>query len=115
MACERQAADISTPGTKRMPLARAPRSASSKPAMVSWSVSANTSTPAAAARSTSSAGRKAPSEQVEWVCKSMLSKPHRLQLIARQHDEALSAFETVVGVVERIGAQQTSLAFGVAV
>ncbi len=45
-----QVTEISTPGTKRMPSARAASAAWASPASSSWSVSASTVTPFAAAR-----------------------------------------------------------------
>ena len=45
--------------------------ASAHPAVVSWSVSPTTSSPARAAAAMSSVGVSVPSEQVEWVWGSM--------------------------------------------
>src|SRR5262249_1095015 len=45
--------------------------ASTHPAVVSWSVNASTSRPAAAADSTRRAGVSVPSEQREWACRSI--------------------------------------------
>src|SRR5918999_6173139 len=50
---------------------RSAAAASVQPTVVSWSVIARTSTPAAAATATSSAGLSVPSDAVEWACKSM--------------------------------------------
>ena len=54
-----------------MPTSRAVRSASGQPSAVSWSVSATTSSPAAAAARTSSSGDSVPSLAREWVWRSM--------------------------------------------
>ncbi len=45
--------------------------ASAWPRVVSWSVSATTSRPVAAALRTNWAGVSVPSDAVEWVCRSM--------------------------------------------
>ena len=63
-------AEISTAGTTRTPWRSPARSASATPATVSWSLSASSSTPARAARSTTSAASSAPSEFVECDCRS---------------------------------------------
>ena len=58
-------------GHERDPvLARAAACAALTPATVSWSVSASSRTPAAAAAATTAAGSSAPSEHVEWDCRS---------------------------------------------
>src|SRR4051794_13015963 len=62
--------DSSMPGTIVSPGGRA-ASTAAQPAVVSWSVSATTSRPAAAAVAISSAGRSVPSDTEEWVCRSM--------------------------------------------
>ena len=62
--------DSSQPGTSVSPAGRA-ATASSQPAVLSWSVSATTSRPAARAALISWAGVNVPSEAVEWVCRSM--------------------------------------------
>ncbi|GAA3133057.1 hypothetical protein GCM10017687_56340 [Streptomyces echinatus] len=62
--------DSSAPVTRVSPSGSAPI-ASAYPRVVSWSVSATTSSPAAAAWRTSSAGVSVPSEAVEWQCRSM--------------------------------------------
>ncbi len=62
--------DSSAPVTSVRPSGSA-STASRCPPTVSWSVSAMTSRPAAAALATSSAGVSVPSEAVEWVCRSM--------------------------------------------
>ena len=67
-----QVTEISTPGMKRMPSARAASAAWASPASSSWSVSASTVTPFAAARRTTSAGASVPSEIVEWQWRSKL-------------------------------------------
>ena len=67
-----QVTEISTPGTKRMPSVRAASAAWASPASSSWSVSASTVTPFAAARRTISAGASVPSEIVEWQWRSKL-------------------------------------------
>ena len=58
-------------GDEGEPARAAAATASACPPVVSWSVSATTSRPAAAALRTSSAGVSVPSEAVEWVCRSM--------------------------------------------
>src|SRR5437870_3930101 len=63
-------AEISTAGTIRIPCCWPAAIASETPLMVSWSDSASCSTPAAAARSTTSAAGRAPSECVECDCRS---------------------------------------------
>src|SRR6266511_6082101 len=64
-------ADSSTPGTKPMPTSWATAAASPSPSVVSWSVSATTSSPRSRASRTSSAGVNVPSERVEWACRSI--------------------------------------------
>ena len=55
------------PGTSPMPSSRALAEASAQPAVWSWSVNATTSSPAAAAAVTRSAGDSVPSEMCECV------------------------------------------------
>src|SRR4051794_26911980 len=62
--------EISAPRTRVSPLGSA-STASAQPPVVSWSVSATTSSPAARALRTNSAGASVPSEAVLWVCRSM--------------------------------------------
>ena len=64
----------SAPRTSDMPAGSA-ATAASHPPVVSWSVRASTSTPAAAAAATSSAGESVPSELVECVWRSMRGRP----------------------------------------
>src|SRR3990170_9071444 len=66
-----QTQEISVPRTSRRPLGSA-ASASAHPRVVSWSVSATTSSPASAAAATSSAGVSVPSEAELWVCRSAI-------------------------------------------
>ena len=77
--CRSSAAPSSTPRSTVRPRAVPARTASSAPSMVSWSVTASTWMPAAAAFSTSAAGAYCPSDAVEWVWRSartvMLSSP----------------------------------------
>ena len=65
-----QVTDISTPGMSSTPNLLAADAASRSPEVLSWSVSAIMSTPAAAARPTSSPGARDPSEAEEWVWRS---------------------------------------------
>ena len=58
------------PGTTVRPAGRA-ASAADQPAVVSWSVSATTSSPAPRAVASSSAGLSVPSDTEEWVCRSI--------------------------------------------
>jgi hypothetical protein len=58
------------PGTTVSPGGRA-ASATDQPAVVSWSVSATTSRPAARAVASNSAGLSVPSDTEEWVCRSI--------------------------------------------
>src|ERR1035441_2383042 len=86
--------DISIPGSSVSPAGRAAR-ASWWPATVSWSVSAITSSPAAWACRTTSAGGSVPSDAVLWLCRSarplatLAGKPRRrrterqVQVLAR--------------------------------
>ena len=67
------AVDTSRPFTRRMPTRSAASCASSHPTVVSWSVSATTSSPAFFAFSTSSVGVSVPSERLEWVWRSMFT------------------------------------------
>src|SRR5919107_2298633 len=62
--------DSSMPGTTVRPGGRA-ASAADQPAVVSWSVSATTSSPAPRAVARSSAGVSVPSDTEEWVCRSI--------------------------------------------
>ena len=64
-------ADTSVPRTSAMPCRRAAAAACDQPAVVSWSVRATTSSPAAAASATTCAGAPVPSDAVEWVWRSM--------------------------------------------
>ena len=64
----------SAPRTSDMP-AGSTAAAALHPLVVSWSVSARTSRPAAAAAATTPAGESVPSEAVEWVCRSMRGRP----------------------------------------
>src|ERR1019366_6835756 len=85
---------ISIPGSSVSPAGRAAR-ASWWPATVSWSVSAITSSPAAWACRTTSAGGSVPSDAVLWLCRSartlatLAGKPRRrrterqVQVLAR--------------------------------
>ncbi len=66
--------EISAPVTRVSPAGSA-SAAAAWPATVSWSVRATTSSPAARAAVTSSAGESVPSEAVEWVCRSMSTPP----------------------------------------
>src|ERR1035438_8806866 len=63
-------AEISTAGTTRTPSRSPAAMAPDKPLTVSWSDSASSSTPASAARWTTSAADSAPSEWVECDCRS---------------------------------------------
>jgi hypothetical protein len=63
--------EISVPRTSATPVALTALAASSQPAVVSWSVSAITSTAARWAARISSPGVSVPSEHVECVCRSM--------------------------------------------
>ncbi len=67
--------EISMPGTRATPSARAAREASAQPSVESWSVSATTSRPAAAAAAITVAGASVPSETFEWACRSILTCP----------------------------------------
>src|SRR4051794_29241947 len=62
--------DSSTAGTRRSPWSCAAACASGTPSTVSWSLSARSSTPAAAAAATTLAGVSAPSEYTECDCRS---------------------------------------------
>ena len=66
--------EISAPRTSRSPDGSA-SVASAQPRVVSWSVSATTSRPAAAAARTRSAGVSVPSEAELWVWRSMRTGP----------------------------------------
>ncbi|CAM5724311.1 hypothetical protein SFUMM280S_11044 [Streptomyces fumanus] len=68
--------DSSAPVTSVSPSGSA-AIASACPRVVSWSVSATTSSPAAAALRTSSAGVSVPSDAVEWQCRSMRTADSR--------------------------------------
>src|SRR3954452_11371371 len=63
--------EISTPGTSVTPVRGTAAAASSQPAVVSWSVSATTSSPAWAASASTSDGGDVPSEAVEWTWRSI--------------------------------------------
>src|ERR1700722_10028706 len=63
-------AEISTAGTTRTPTRSPSAIASETPLIASWSDSASSSTPAAAARCTTSAAGRTPSEWVECDCRS---------------------------------------------
>lgn len=65
---------ISMPGTNATPSATAVSPASRQPAVVSWSVSAKTSTPASWAERATSPGVWVPSEAMEWVCRSIFTR-----------------------------------------
>ena len=65
MVWSSQVTDSSAPQTKVIPAESAAVRASASPDSSSWSVSASTSTPRAAARATTAAGRSRPSEWVE--------------------------------------------------
>src|SRR4051812_44741758 len=66
----------SAPRTSNMPVGSV-AAAALHPLVVSWSVRATTSRPAAAAAATSSTGESVPSEAVEWVCRSIRGRPIR--------------------------------------
>ena len=51
---------------------------------------------------------------IEGAAHGSARKSHRLEPVSGKHDEPLRAFETVVRVVEGIGAQQAAFAPGVA-
>src|SRR5690242_14488818 len=58
------------PGTRVSPRGSS-AAAAAHPSLVSWSVRATTSRPAAAAAATSPAGVSVPSDTEEWVCRSI--------------------------------------------
>jgi hypothetical protein len=64
--------EISVPVRYFMPCAWAAAAARFWPAISSWSVSAHSSTPLAAARAARSSGVIVPSETTEWQCRSAL-------------------------------------------
>jgi hypothetical protein len=66
--------EISAPRTRVSPAGRA-STAATQPEVVSWSVSATTSSPAAAAERTRSAGSSVPSEAELWAWMSMRTDP----------------------------------------
>ena len=71
MLCQRRVHETSMPGTSVTPWARAAALASTQPRVVSWSVSARVSSPAATAWATTTAGASVPSLAEEWVCRSI--------------------------------------------
>src|SRR5512133_3696252 len=84
------------PGTTVSPDGRA-ASASAQPAVVSWSVSATTSRPAARAVPSSSDGLSVPPDTEEWVCRSIsiTAEPAaRSRLARRQAPDGLGVAVT---------------------
>src|SRR5437588_1093903 len=77
-------AENSTPGTSSIPASVAASLASGIPAMLSWSVSARTSSPRSFASSTSVRGDSVPSEYDECVCRSMPGICLRERVLARE-------------------------------
>src|SRR5262245_52499577 len=109
-----------------MPLAAHWARASGSPATESWSVSARILTWAAAARTTTSAGARSPSEWCECRCRSTPSvragsvdiaclrrEADRFHDVAQEHDEALAARDSVLGVVEHVTAAPVEVSLGV--
>ena len=66
---------ISIPGMSWSPAGNSAAASSRYPANVSWSVSENVRTPAAATASTSAAGASTPSDRVECACRSTVEGP----------------------------------------
>src|ERR1035441_7892318 len=92
-----------------MPWATAASRASSTPSTVSWSLSANSSTPAAAAAATRSPTASSPSEWRECDCRSMRCTNATLARVAVRDEEALELGDEGVAMLrEAVGAAQVA-------